>query len=176
VLLAAARAQTCEDDQTCQRPSSLGEEGSFLQARINDESQMDTDMENSDGSQTNTSMQNYVERVLGKVTALGGRHQNNDRKEFDIMIDNILKCGRNLNASNVSVTEMSPAVLLLGVEHDVCRNDSVPLRDLNHTAQTNYYNYMANPNMPDCAQNFEPGTCPAQQDFSVPLYFDNAIA
>mmetsp|Transcript_44052 Transcript_44052/g.91005 ORF Transcript_44052/g.91005 Transcript_44052/m.91005 type:complete len:442 (-) Transcript_44052:322-1647(-) len=230
VLLAAARAQTCEDDQTCQRPSSLGEEGSFLQARINEESQMDTAMENSEESQTNTSMQNYVERVLGKVTALGGRHQNNvelakdevrnlaiqlaadpdytvfnvsqsnmhdaferiiaemeeiindtlvsldkDHKEFDIMIDNILKCGVNLNASNVSVTEMSPAVLLLGVEHDVCRNDSVILRDQNHTAQTNYYNYMANPNMPACAQNFEPGTCPAQQDFSVPLYFDNAI-
>ncbi|CAE7201536.1 unnamed protein product, partial [Symbiodinium sp. CCMP2456] len=77
VLLATARAQTCEDDQTCQRPSNLGEEGSFLQARLNDESQMDTDMENSDESQTNTSMQNYVERVLGKVTALGGRHQNN---------------------------------------------------------------------------------------------------
>ncbi|CAE7612510.1 unnamed protein product, partial [Symbiodinium natans] len=233
VLLSAARAQTCEDGQTCQEPGNLGEEGSLLQARISEGSEMDTGMENSEDSEEprrNGSMASYVEKVLGKVTALGGSHQKNvelakdevrnlaiqvaadpdytvfnvsqsnmndaferiiaemediindtlvsldkDHKEFDIMINNILQCGVNLKASNVSVTEMSPAVLLLGVEHDVCRNDTVILRDQNHTAQTNYYNYMANPNMPDCAQNFGPGTCPAQQDFSVPLYFDSAI-
>ena len=89
-----------------------------------------------------------------------------DHKEFDIMIANIRKCGLNLAASNVSVTEMSPAVMQLGLNHDVCRNVSVALRDANHSAQVNYYGHMTNANIPDCAQNFAPGTCPATQDES----------
>ncbi|CAE7818464.1 unnamed protein product [Symbiodinium sp. CCMP2456] len=166
VLLSAARAQTCgEDDQTCQQPGNLGEEGTFMQVRVADES-VDGSTE---GSQTNTSMASYVEKVLGKVTALGGSHQNN----VELAKDEVRNLAIQLAADpdytvfNVSQSNMHDAFERIIAEMEEIINDTLVSLDKDHKE----FDIMID-NILKCGVNLKASNV---SDFSVPLYFDNAI-